>query len=325
MENNTIAKQRNFKYDNIKAILIFLVIFGHVLRPIIKTNIDAKLVYMAIYTFHMPAFIYVMGMFSRPKKNKIWLFLSLYAIFQLLYTPFLHYLFGNPMKLTFIRPQWSLWYLIAAAAYTSLTFILPKKLSSTKSIICVFITSAIALLAGFCPWIDQPLALSRIIAFFPFFAAGKYGFFKPVEKKTHIKWLWLFVALSLTVAYIFWSKGNYNDLYRASGYVVTRCGWHLRAIAMVAAFCWIKTLLLFIPNKNIPFVTTIGKRTLPIYLMHGFIVKLFDCYCDTQYSILIAFVTSSLILVLCVSAAMLFSKLKNQVARKTSKKDKNAI
>ena len=50
---------RNYRMDNIRCILIFLVVFGHMLTWIPKADTP----YRIIYLFHMPAFLFLTGYF----------------------------------------------------------------------------------------------------------------------------------------------------------------------------------------------------------------------------------------------------------------------
>lgn len=60
-----MATSRDSYFDNAKFLLIFLVVFGHIIRSYIHDN-DALLhIYKFIYTFHMPAFILISGYFAK--------------------------------------------------------------------------------------------------------------------------------------------------------------------------------------------------------------------------------------------------------------------
>ena len=65
--------EREYQYDNMKFILILLVVFGHLLEYI-RGDISENI--YRIYTFHMPVFVFISGYFAKFKKKKI--------IFQLL-------------------------------------------------------------------------------------------------------------------------------------------------------------------------------------------------------------------------------------------------
>ena len=55
---------RNHQFDNMKALLIFLVVIGHVLSNYGVTE-GSDFLYKVIFSFHMPAFIFVSGLFSK--------------------------------------------------------------------------------------------------------------------------------------------------------------------------------------------------------------------------------------------------------------------
>ena len=59
MNNIQNTNERNYRIDNIRFILIFLVVFGHLLG--IMTGSKADLLYRFIYSFHMPVFIFITG------------------------------------------------------------------------------------------------------------------------------------------------------------------------------------------------------------------------------------------------------------------------
>ena len=54
-------KERVYKFDNLKLLLIVLVIFGHILE-FVPNSMDK---YIFIYTFHMPCFMFVTGYFAK--------------------------------------------------------------------------------------------------------------------------------------------------------------------------------------------------------------------------------------------------------------------
>ena len=163
---------RSSKYDNLKAVLIFLVVFGHLLA--ITSGIAASLLNMVIYIFHMPAFVYVTGKFAKPKKKKIIFFLLLYVVFQMLYTPFLQRFYDPTIKFSLITPQWILWYLMATITYLLASYIIPSSPSLKQKKIGIFISFLISILVGFLPFVGLEFSLSRTLVFFPFFLMGKW-------------------------------------------------------------------------------------------------------------------------------------------------------
>ena len=60
--NKTVAP-RDAKMDNLKALLIFLVVFGHVMEAVMAHSGAAYALTCIIYSFHMPMFAMVSGYF----------------------------------------------------------------------------------------------------------------------------------------------------------------------------------------------------------------------------------------------------------------------
>ena len=78
-----MEKIRMWKLDNIKAILIFLVVLGHLFE--LRNQGFINFLVILIYFFHMPAFVFCSGYFSKPRNKKaIVKFLLLYLVIQTL-------------------------------------------------------------------------------------------------------------------------------------------------------------------------------------------------------------------------------------------------
>ncbi len=60
------VRERDYLFDNLKALMLFLVAFGHTLAPYVTTQ-DSILRYIMqyIYLFHMPLFSFITGYFSK--------------------------------------------------------------------------------------------------------------------------------------------------------------------------------------------------------------------------------------------------------------------
>ena len=58
-------RQRDYLLDNYKALLITLVVMGHFIEPCYQNNDFLYTLKWLIVSFHMPAFIFISGYFSR--------------------------------------------------------------------------------------------------------------------------------------------------------------------------------------------------------------------------------------------------------------------
>ena len=77
-------------FDNLKFILIYFVVLGHFLAPLRGVIPGVKFIYMIIYVFHMPLFIFILGYFSKSllkdgklTNNKIFNYLTLSSTLRL--------------------------------------------------------------------------------------------------------------------------------------------------------------------------------------------------------------------------------------------------
>lgn len=57
-------------FDNARALLIILVVLGHMSSEFIEHDELIADVYLFIYTFHMPAFILISGYFAKKFMNR---------------------------------------------------------------------------------------------------------------------------------------------------------------------------------------------------------------------------------------------------------------
>lgn len=252
---------RNYKIDNLKAILIFLVVLAHFFELFVG-SVKYKL-YIIIYMFHMPAFVFTTGYFAKPSiKNIVFRQLIPYIIFQILYCKFLGW------KIGFARPYWIMWYLLACTGWTLSLYVVKSKYP-----IWIVLSVITAILAGFVEKIGYNFSLSRMICFYPFFLLGVW--FKNLNIKTEKFKTTATISLiiALAIAYMTTPHIIASWVYHATSYSVSGITPTIRILLILLAFVFTISLFFIIPNKNIKGITYIGKYTLSIYLIHGFIIK----------------------------------------------------
>ena len=73
--------------DNIKVLLIFLVVFNHIIAfNLVKVDTVVRYVWYAITIFHMPAFVFISGYLSKKPQNVLKNFKNLLIPYVLGYT-----------------------------------------------------------------------------------------------------------------------------------------------------------------------------------------------------------------------------------------------
>ena len=60
-----VNQNRDYFFDNYKALLIVLVVVGHFIEPCYDNNVFLSGLKWMIFSFHMPAFIFISGYFSK--------------------------------------------------------------------------------------------------------------------------------------------------------------------------------------------------------------------------------------------------------------------
>lgn len=266
---------RNYKYDNIKAFLIFCVVFAHLVN--LFSGPAAEVLYRTIYIFHMPAFIFVTGRFARFEPRKLLERQLLpYAFFQVLYITWDHLILGEPWALQFTTPRWILWYLLASA-FWHLLLPLVKTERRRRMALTLALSLALALAAGYCQGLGFYLSLSRVVVFLPFFLLGLY--WRTLEPRVPpgralrtagIAAGLLAAGLSLALLRQAVSRGL---LYGALSYADCGCGPELRLLHTLAAACWIGALVCLAPDRRIGAVSALGQNTLTVFLFHGLVIR----------------------------------------------------
>lgn len=263
--------EREYQYDNIKAFLIFCVVLGHGLEKFLTGGL--KTVYVLIYSFHMPMFVFISGMFARYEPKRIVKKLLMpYLLFQIMYC--LVYKQGR-ITIQFLTPVWVLWYLFALIIWSILIpFIDLKK--TRERLLLLTGSVLLALMVGFYSEISYYMSLSRIVVYFPFFLLGFYyrrsvkmqDFFKHIDVKYLLA---AALAVALTICYIS-EFLNVRWIYGSYGYVALNYSFVFRVLFYVCAFVLGAAILKIVPVDRTVF-SKIGQYTMPIYLFHGIVLE----------------------------------------------------
>lgn len=178
-------KERDYFFDNLKAVLIFLVVLGHFLLPIHGDN-PLVVVKRLIYVFHMPLFVFISGYFAKKiYKNgqynfkKILYLLKAYVVFVVaIQVVYAIAGFEKFTEIDFFSQSGAPWYLFAMIVWY-LTIPLVRK---CKAVPVLLLTVVLALTAGYFKNVGDFLCLSRILVFGPFFYLGYFLEQKTLEK-----------------------------------------------------------------------------------------------------------------------------------------------
>lgn len=270
---------RDYRFDNIKACLIILVVLGHFLE-IVPGH---PFLYLFIYSFHMPVFVFISGYFAKFDRKKLFFdLLCPYFIFQTVYLCFDAWIIkSKEVELIYTKPWWLTWYLLAMVAYHLLIPLIDVKSRRNKGLILMG-TIVLALLSGYDKSVGYTMSLARILSFLPFFVAGYYMHKDSLGQQilqAKRKNLWITCSYTIMVvlftAYVLHTGLiSKKMLYGSYSYEAADYSMGIKALLLLIASAWIILFLWVTPNKKIALLSNIGRYTMPIFLLHGFLVKL---------------------------------------------------
>lgn len=272
--------ERNAYFDNAKLLLIFLVVFGHAIQPFTSESNSISTLYIWIYTFHMPAFIFLAGFFAKGSGNIQYIIrlakrlLIPYIIFQFIYTGY-YFLIGKENWYTdhIFYPHWSLWFLVSLFCW-HLLLIIYKRIPAYFSII---IALSVGIVIGYFDNIEHTFSLSRTFVFFPFFLLGYWLEKKHIMflKRNSIKFMSLIIMTTIAITIYYLPDFNYGWLLASKSYNtlgMDQFGGIARLTVYGTSTLMAASFLSWIPKRRFN-VTILGERTLYVYLLHGFIIQ----------------------------------------------------
>ncbi|WSA47701.1 acyltransferase family protein [Streptomyces sp. NBC_01803] len=274
-------KERDAFFDNAKYLAIVLVALGHAWEPLRDGSRTVTALYMAVYAFHMPAFILIAGYFSRSfdgRADRVQRLITgvavPYAVFQIAYVLFLRWL--DDSRNTYIpllEPRWLLWFLMALFIWR-LTVPLWKALRWP-----VPVALAVAALGAVSPSLGGDLQIQRVLQFLPFFVLGltlRAEHFRAVRRRAVRLAAVPVFAAALLVAYWAVPRMDHAWLYRKESAQELGEPWWTGVVMTVLLFgCALLLTACFfalVPGRRTWF-TVLGAGTLSGYLLHGFLIR----------------------------------------------------
>lgn len=252
------------QFNNIKALLVFLVVLGHFTELFKDFHPIFRITSVIIYSFHMPLFVFITGYFSknvqRSRDNAISVLVT-----YVLYEVGMSVLSGNIMVNLF-QPQTVAWYLLSTFFWRMLL----KDITRIK--FCLPFSIALGLYVGFFDNIGTFLSLSRSIVFLPFFLLGFYFTSENKKKVNSLNYaltLILFIGISAIVAIIYPDLSLFfgSESYSLLGYSNLE-GFLWRLLSYVISFIMCILFIRLVNDKQW-FFSRFGRYTMQIFLLHS--------------------------------------------------------
>ncbi len=325
-------KERIVKWDNAKAILIFLVVFGHFLTAF--KCVETEYLYKVIYLFHMPAFVFLTGMFSGFNINKIVKRILIpYFVFQTLYVLFSFVLMPDRIyKLSYLYPHWLMWYMFSLLGWT-ITIPLLKTKNKRHKFVAIIIASLCVVVSGYIPGGISFLSASRMFSFYIFFVLGYYckkykdNLFQNMNNK--YKFFFVLITVIVLVVFAFYYKSVDMDVVRQVAPYASIQDVLIKILTISAGLVLSILFFMMIPNRKIKILTNIGSHTLYIYLLHGFVVRYIEylyANLEVQFTfvqtMLYSIILSVIVCLICWAVSSLIRVLSKKVKKHTIIDDK---
>lgn len=276
--------ERDKQLDNIKGLLIILVVFGHALELLRVNSLLSNYIYNFIYSFHMPVFIFLSGYLaknvSKGRENAFkqyfipfLLFNSIWNFIQVITTSMISIPVDSPVAFSFLNPGWALWYILAMFIWKSL---LPDLLK-IKNIFRVVLV--VGILSRLFSEFNVFLSLSRLLVFTPYFVGGflfsKESLERVRNSRLSISIILLLISLAFNYFFLFhttypteflWADRPFS--FFSNSLLVSIC---LGIALYIVGFSFVIIFLRLMTKKE-TFLTKIGINSFPVYILHTYLV-----------------------------------------------------
>ncbi len=290
-KTDTNGQERLAKWDNVKFVLIFLVVLGHVAKGFMgKSEGIGKVVYF-IYLFHMPAFVFVSGLFSKKTVNekrwsKIASFLVVFYFMKTLLF-FVRVVFGDKPSFSLFNEYGIAWYILGMMFFMLITMAIRHYSFG----IILPLSILLGCMVGYDKSVGSLLSLSRVVTFYPFFYLGYYLDSKKLacflKRKVIIiaSFGWILGVLAVIWKYydkLKWSyeyflkgKGSFELQFKGFPYeAFSEYAWLVRLAYYLIVFITVLAIIAVIPSVKCMF-SGFGSRTLQVYVLHQTFMYIF--------------------------------------------------
>lgn len=275
------ATERNPFWDSLKYLLIFIVVYGHMIETCVSNSPFNQAMYNFIYLFHMPLFVFISGHFSHIKNKRKYLLGMLYIIETYLVFQFARCIqpvfSGGSISLVpdIFIPKGILWYLACIVLWRMIIFVANESWLTRNKWIVLLSFIGMGLGVGFIKIPDGTLIRFFSLGFFFFLgyyledSTIKAAFKKVKTRIAFILILSLFVCVYLLIntdirSVIYF--GSYYDNMPTPPILYFMARILLYSYAILIGFLFMR--LIFYK----PILAKYGRYTLSIFMYHIFIV-----------------------------------------------------
>ncbi|MBW1601100.1 acyltransferase family protein [Streptomyces sp. JJ66] len=275
------GKPRDPFLDNAKYLTILLVGLGHAWAPMVSDSDTAGALYLATYTFHMPAFIVISGYLSRGFAGRPAQVRRLvtgvavpYVVFEIAFTLFMRVIENPDRAFSMFTPSYALWFLVALFVWR-LTTPVWKALRWPLPVALV-----IAMVASATPGIGGAMDLMRVLQFLPFFVLGLQLRPEHFELLRHRAMRVAAVpVLAASLVFGYWALPRMNSTWLLRHDAAPEMGvpaWVGPVMTLATFGCALAmtAALLALTPRRTTWFTSLGAGTVFAYLLHVYPIHL---------------------------------------------------
>lgn len=273
--------------DNAKAILIILVLFTHLFSIHVARVEPARSFYLLILLFHMPAFIFVTGMLSKPYEftekgaRSLGRIVWLYLLFNTINHVWGYLFFDRPLRLDWILfdPMFALWFLLAMVWWRLLLPVFAIGRSRWSALAAIAAAVVISVASGYVIGDGEWAASARTLTFLPFYVAGyrvrQMGWKLPRSMATRVAAVAVFALTAGALLTGVLNPGSEILLGRAAYrglHLVGAPAGVIRLGLLGISSLLIVALFQLVPRRLMT-LTVLGPATLSLYVWHALFVR----------------------------------------------------
>lgn len=282
--DKVITNDRISLFDNIKFFLITTVVIGHIIDFATGESSVYRGIFLFIYSFHMPVFIFLSGLFNKNKntKTKVIGFVFLGFAIKMLFS-MSGILIKGTASFKLLSDGGIPWFMFVMGIYYLTSYIL----RDTDKRLVLVMTVLLACFVGYDSSIGNYLYISRSIVFYPFFVLGEMVSSEKVlevNRSILLKFLSAFIIVLWGIICLY----NIFDIYSLRllftgknsfavvGEALEKWGLLYRllcyAITFIVSFC----IICLIPSRRIPLISSFGAKTVQVYFWHWPVIMILD-------------------------------------------------
>ncbi len=272
---NRITNKRIYLFDNIKFFLITTVVVGHFAEVGTSKSEIYKSIFVFIYAFHMPLFLFISGIFHKNRNvtQKIVMFVSLGFLSKIILY-IMKMIVNGKASFSLLSDSYLPWYMFVMAMFTAVSWFL----RNTDKRFVLVVAIILACVAGYDNNVGDYLYLSRFIVFYPFFVLGEMTTKETILQLNRNKTIKV-IALGVIVLWLLICFTKLDSVYMlrplftgrnpfSINELFEKWGFLYRFICYIITFLTSFSILCLVPDINIPYISKMGARTLQVYFWH---------------------------------------------------------